>query len=209
MAGNLNDSSGGGSCITVSAAANHDINGYMYVSGGITLGAGVYTVTDYVSAGGAGGGGDVTCNGVTTGINATDVSFVIGGTTTATCADGTTEVFCLGAGYGHVTITAPTSATDPLDPYEGFAVIGPATGGAGADFSNGATNTRISGAFYLPTGPVIMSGAATVGDTNAGDCLELIASQVTLTGGTATGSSCVTAGSVGGSGSSPAVSLVQ
>jgi len=215
MAGNLNDSAGGGSCITVSAAVEHDIKGYMYVSGGITLGAGTYAVSDYVSAGGGGGGGDVTCNGVTTGVNASNVTFIIGGTTTTTCADGSNQIFCLGAGYAHVTLASPActgtppTSTSTLDTYCGFAVIGPASGGAGADFSNGASNTKVSGIFYVPTGPVVMSGAATMGDTTSTDCLELIASQVTMTGGTATGSSCNALGMVSSGSTSTVISLVQ
>ena len=209
MAGNF-DNGGGGSCLTVSAAVNHDINGHMNITGGVTLGSGVYTVDDYVAIG-ASGGGNVTCGGVSIGVIANDVTFVIGGNATVTCSDGSNQIFCIGAGYSTVSITAPTSATDPLDAYQGFAVIAPASGGAGADFSNGATSTKISGAFYIPTGPVILSGAATVGDTSSGDCLQMIASQISLVGGTATGSSCVMAGVPGSGGgtTSATISLVQ
>ena len=204
LAGNFNDGSGGGSCITVSAAANHDINGYMSVGGGVTLGAGTYTVAKYVGIG-VSGGGDVSCNGVTVGVSAAGVTFVIGATSTVTCADGSNQAFCIGAGYAHVTITAPTSGS-----MQGFAVIGP-TGGstAGADFSNGASNTRISGVFYFPNGPITESGAASVGDTASGDCLEMVGSEITLSGGSAVGTTCVTGGSGGSGGSGSRITLVQ
>ena len=55
-----------------------------------------------------------------------------------------------------------------------------------------------------------MSGGATLHDTNAADtsfaCLELIGTQVTMTAGTAIGSTC---SGLGGSGSGISVSLVQ
>ena len=81
----------------------------------------------------------------------------------------------------------------------------------GADFSAGASGALISGAFYMLYGPVTMSGAASIGNSSSGDCLELIATQIAQTGGTATGSTCTLAGVPGsGSGSSTtAISLVQ
>ncbi len=203
LAGNFNDGSGGGSCITVSAATNHDINGYMNVAGGVTLGAGTYTVEKYVGVG-VGVGGDVTCNGATVGISAVGVTLVIGATATVSCADGANQAFCIGAGYGHVNISAPTSGS-----MQGFVVIGP-TGGAtaGADFSNGASNTRISGVFYFPNGAITESGAASVGDTTSGDCMQMVGSQITLSGGSAVGTTCATGGT-GGSGSPGKITLVQ
>ena len=78
---------------------------------------------------------------------------------------------------------------------------------AAATFQNGATNTQVSGAFYFPNGQVYMSGAATLHDTvDTSACLELIGTQVTLTAGSAVGSTCVGLGS-GSSGTT--VALVQ
>jgi hypothetical protein len=184
LAGNLNMGSSGGGCLTIGAAANHDINGYMSAAGGVTLGAGVYTINGY-AAFGAGGGGDVSCNGSTVGVYAPDVTFVLSGATTVsggTCAG---RAFCVGAGYGHVTITAPTSG-----PNAKIAVVGPTANSAGATFAEGASNTTISGAFYFPNGPISLSGAATVGN-GPGQCLEMVGSQVTLAGGSAVASSCL------------------
>jgi hypothetical protein len=203
MAGNFNDSQGGGSCLTVSAATNHDINGFFNVAGGVTLGAGAYTVYDYVGIG-VTAGGDVTCNGATVGVSAAGVTFVIGGNSTVSCGNAN-QVFCVGAGYAHVTITAPTTGT-----MQGLVVIGPTpppTITAGADFNSGATNTTISGAFYFPQGQITMSGGATLGN-GAGGCLELIGAQITMTGGTAAGTTCATASGAGGT-SGTTISLVQ
>ena len=204
LAGSINDGSGGGSCVTISAATNHDIKGYMSVAGGVTLGAGTYTVVQYVGIG-VSGGGDVSCNGSTVGVSAVGVTFVIRASATVTCSDGANQAFCIGAGYGRVTISAPTSG-----PLQGFAVLGPSSGTAGADFSNGASNTRISGVFYFPNGPITLSGAASVGDTSSGDCLQMVGSEITLSGGSATGTSCTTGGTGGsGGGSGNKISLVQ
>jgi hypothetical protein len=103
-----------------------------------------------------------------------------------------------------VDLTAPTSGSTA-----NLAVIGPqsSTNAAAAAFTTGATNTRISGAFYFPNGPVTMSGAASLHDTvDSGACLELIGSQVTLSAGSATGTSCT---GLGGSSLGTTVTLVQ
>lgn len=91
----------------------------------------------------------------------------------------------------------------------GLAVIGPQSSSntAAASFTTGATNTRISGAFYFPNGAVSMSGGATLHDTvDTSACLMLVGSQVTLANGSAAGTTCT---GLGGSGSATAVVLVQ
>lgn len=181
-----NITSAGGSCLTLSAAANHQIDGSLSASGGVILGSGVYTVTGYVALG-ASNGGDVTCNGQDVGMDGNGVSFIIGANTTisgtGTCAG---QAFCLAAGYSNVTLTAPTSGSTA-----DFLVIGPtsASNKAGATFTEGASGTSLSGIFYLPNGPVSLSGGASVGN-GSGQCLELIGSQVTLSGGTTLASTC-------------------
>ncbi|MDR3513728.1 MAG: hypothetical protein P4L73_18990 [Caulobacteraceae bacterium] len=199
LIGNLNVSSGGGSCMTLSAASQHDIYGYFSTAGGTALGAGVYTVTGYVALG-ANGGGDVTCNGTSVGMAGTGVTFVIGGASTPSSGSCSGQAFCLAAGYSNVTLTAPTTGTTA-----NLVVIGPTSTAntAGAAFAEGASNTSLSGAFYFPNGPVTLSGGSSVG-SGSGQCLELIGSQVTLTGGTTAASTCVGAGSTGAT-----VKLVQ
>lgn len=170
----------GGSSLTLSAAAQHDIDGSLNAEGGVNLGSGVYVVSGYVALGASSGGGVVDGNGV---------SFVLGGSTTVTC-NNAAQVFCVGAGYSNVTLTAPTSG-----PNAGFLVIGPtsASNTAGAAFTAGATDNSLSGVFYMPNGAVSLSGGASVGN-GTGQCLELIGSQISLSGGTALASTCAGVG---------------
>jgi Flp pilus assembly protein TadG len=206
MAGNLNVSSGGGSCLWIGASPEHDIKGFLATAGGNTLGAGLYTVTKYVALGGS-GGGDVTCGGSTVGMNGNGVTFVIGGTGTysSSCAGVSSTAFCVAAGYNHVTLVAPGSGNST----QGFVVIGPTTSAntSPASFGEGASSTSVSGAFYFPYGAISLSGGATLGNGSS-QCLMLIGSQVTLSGGTAVASTCNIPG-YSGSGSTGAVALVQ
>lgn len=180
-AGNIGSS--GGSCLWLSAAAEHDINGYISLSGGTTLGAGIWTVSDYVAFGNS-NGGDVTCGGTSIGVDGSDVTIVVGATTTPSSGSCVGQGFCVASGFSNVTLTAPTSGT-----MEDLAVIGPTSlsNTAGASFTEGASNTNITGAFYFPHGPVSLSGGASVGSTG---CLELIGSDVSLSGGTTLASAC-------------------
>jgi hypothetical protein len=194
LAGMLNIASGGGSCMTLPAASAHDINGNFSTTGGTILGAGIYTVNGYVALG-AYGGGDVSCSGSTVGISGSGVTFAISATSTLSSGTCAGTAFCVASGYNHVTLISPTSGNT-----EDLIVIGPnannnATSTAGATFAEGATNTSLSGAFYNPSGAFSLSGGATVGN-GSGQCLEVVASEVTLTGGTALASSCVGLGGV-------------
>ncbi|MGA0530575.1 pilus assembly protein TadG-related protein [Hansschlegelia sp. KR7-227] len=199
LAGNLNVTSGGGSCMTLPAAAQHDIKGFFNSAGGTILGAGVYTVRGYIAFG-ANGGGDVYCNGSTVGVKGVGVTLVTGGESTVSGSGCTNVALCLGSGYGNVSISAPTSgATAKL------AIVGPTTSSKtmGASLTGGAS-ASLAGALYFPNGPISMSGGASLGNA-AGQCLEIIASQITLTGGTAAGSLCFGGATSGGGG----VALVQ
>ncbi len=199
LAGNLNMGSGGGSCLTIGAASQHDINGSVTTAGGTIMGAGVYTVNGPIELGGS-GGGDVTCNGSTVGMDAAGATFVTSGIHTPTSGSCAGSAFCIAAGYNHVVLTAPTSG-----PTAQLAVIGPTSSSntSGAAFTEGASNTSISGAFYFPYGPISLTGGASVGN-GAGQCLELIGSQVTLAGGTAAASTCISSATT-----SSSVVLVQ
>ena len=195
-AGNITN--GGGSCMTLPAATAHDINGYFTVAGGTTLGAGVYTIYGYAAVG-AINGGTVTCGGTTIGLSASGVTLVIGGNSTVTCSSIST-VFCVAGGYSNVVLTAPTTGSTA-----NLAVVGPTTSSntAGGVLTAGASGANIAGAFYIPYGPFNMSGAASIG----GSCFELIAKQVTMTQGSAAGSTCTGLG--GASLLHPHLALVQ
>jgi hypothetical protein len=208
MAGSI--TTGGGTCVAVSAAAEHDINGSISAAGGIVLGPGIYTVNGYVAAGNGSGGDASGCptTGTTTGLTALGVTLVISGTSTVSCGS-TASAFCLGAGFNTVKLTAPTSSSALGSSTAGLAVIGPQSSSntATAAFTTGATNTQVSGAFYFPNGAVTMSGAAILSDrVDASACLMLVASQVTLANGSAAGSTCT---GLGGAGGGTTIALVQ
>ena len=195
IGGTFNIANGGGSCTVMSAASQHDIYGNLTTAGATILGAGVYTVTGSVGIG-SNGGGNVTCNGATTGLAATDVSFVVGGSApalTGTCAG---YSFCVAAGYSSVLLSAPTTG-----PTAKMAVIGPAALTGGAYFTQGSSGTTLSGLFYFPVGSVRLDGASSVGNGN-GQCLQLIGKEVLLNGGALLASTCISGtGAGGGSGS--------
>jgi len=191
LGGHFNVASGGGSCTVIGAASQHDINGSVLTAGATILGPGVYTVSGSVGLG-ANGGGNVMCNGSSVGLLANGVSLVIGAAgdgLTSTCAN---QAFCVAAGYQSVVLTAPGAG-----PYRRFAVVGPATGGQGAYFTQGASGTTISGLFYMPVGAVRLDGSATVG-SGSGECLQLIGKEVALSGGSLLASTCIS-GSTSGS----------
>jgi hypothetical protein len=110
--------------------------------------------------------------------------------------------FCLAAGYSNVTLVAPSSGTT-----EDLVVIGPTSSSntAGATFAEGASNTSLSGVFYVPYGPVTLSGGSSVGN-GTGQCLEVIGSQVTQTGGTTLATTC---SGLGGLSTTTSIVLVQ
>jgi hypothetical protein len=181
---NGNISNGGGSCLALPAATQHDINGSIILGGGATLGGGIYTIYDYLALGSAGGGA-VTCGGQSIGMKASGVSLIIGGNATLPCGSSSSYVFCITGGYTNVTLTAPSIGSTV-----NLAVVGPTVSGitAGAILTAGASGANITGAFYFPYGTFSMSGGASVG---GGGCLELIAAQIAITQGTAVGSTCV------------------
>lgn len=202
VVGNVN-AGGGGSCFVISAAAQHDIDGNFMASGAVLMGAGVYTVDGYFTLG-ANGGGSANCGGSSISVSGTNVTLVLSGKTKATSGSCNGFVFCVAAGYSNIVLTAPqTGATAKL------AVIGPTSTSntGGATFTQGGSNTQISGAFYFPYGPITLSGGASIGSTtDTTKCLQIIGSSITLSGGTAATSECIAAS---GATASSKVSLVQ
>ncbi len=193
-AGNILNGGSNSDCLTLPAAAEHDINGYISLSSCATLGSGVYTVTGYVAIGGNGGGGTVTGSNVT---------LVIGAASVPSSGSCSGLAFCIANGFSNVTLTAPASGGT-----ENLVVVGPTSSSknpsAGALFTGGSSGTTLTGAFYMPNGAVSLSGAGTI--NNGGGCIELIGSQVSLSGGSAATSTCagLSSGSLG-----TAVTMVQ
>ncbi|WP_040577708.1 TadE/TadG family type IV pilus assembly protein [Methylopila sp. M107] len=195
--GNIN-LDGGGSCTTLPAAAQHDVKGFFASSSGIVLGAGVYTVSGHISFGGS-SGGSTTCNGQSVGVKGTDVTLVMGGDTTYPSGNCQGRAFCVGSGFNNVVITAPSSGSTAK-----LVVVGPTSvSNAGAMFMGGAA-TAFSGAFYFPRGPIKMDGGASLNAGSTGSCLQIIGSEVVLSGGTTGASNCI-----GGATSSGTVALIQ
>lgn len=182
---------GGGSCFIVSAAPNHDIGGSFLASGAVVLGAGVYTV-DGVFLLGNNGGGSATCGGSTVSVKAIDVTVVVSGKSALKSGSCANQSFCIAAGYNNVVFKAPTTGAT-----KGLAVVGPTSGRTdGAKLTEGAGNAQISGAFYFPTGPIVMTGGAGLG--GGGDtCLQLVGSRIELSGGASAASDCLGEGTGG------------
>ncbi len=188
--GNVN-LTGGGSCLVVGAAGQHDIRGNLWGSGAMLLRTGTYTVLGTINFGGS-GGGNTNCGGSNIGLSADGVTFVVGADSRISSSGGACSgnpAFCVAAGYSSVLMRPPASGNQA-----GFALIGPqsSTNTAGALFTSGATNSIVTGAFYLPNGAVTMSGGARTGD--ASGCLELIGQSVSLSGGAVLGSNCLSSG---------------
>ena len=184
MVGDLYQS--GGACITLPAATNHDIDGSVSVAGGLTLGSGLYAIAGNFWAG-AGGGGDVTCNSVAVGVSGTNVAIALTGSSPKAVTAPSTNVFVIGGGFSHVTLLAPGSGT-----YQNVAIVGPLSTSVTGGFSltEGASATTVDGVLYFPNGPMTLSGGASIG-SGAGQCLEIVATQITLSGGTAVASQCL------------------
>lgn len=196
--------SAGGSCVWFGDAAQHDVNGTMNFSGGARLGAGIWSINGSFILG-ANGGGNVNCFGQDISLSAQGVTLVITGNGAKSSGQCGTAIFCATAGYRNITLTAPDTG-----PTAGLAVIGPQNANIknGALFTAGASSARISGAFYFPHGPLEMSGGAGIGG-GAGTCFQVVASKVTLSGGTVAASNCVTDDTKGKNSNNVAVRIVR
>jgi hypothetical protein len=184
--GNITES--GGACTMLSASPIHDIRGSINLAGGLTLGAGLYAVSGYVAFG-ASGGGDVTCNGVSVGVRGTGVTIVTAATTTPIGGTCNGKAICMGAGFSNVILSAPSSGI-----YKDLVLIGPTdtANSAGMSLNEGASTT-LSGVVYVPNGSLTLSGGASIGNA-PGQCLQMVAKDMTLTGGTRiTSNACVSA----------------
>jgi Flp pilus assembly protein TadG len=183
----------GGACTTLSATPVHDIRGSLNLAGGLKLGAGLYAVSGYVALG-ASGGGNVTCNGASIGVLGTDVTFAVAATPTilggGSCNG---KAVCMGAGFSSVVLTAPTSGT-----YKDLVLVGPTSTSNSAGFTlNEGASTTLAGAVYVPNGSLALSGGASIGNV-AGQCLQIVARDMTLSGGTSITSNACVSGATSG-----------
>lgn len=187
--------SGGGSCLLIGAATNHDIAGHLSLAGGVTLDSGLYAIDGYLHLG-ASGGGSVSCGGQSVSLRALEVTLALSGkgVTGSNKNCNGQSALCVGAGYNGMLLVSPSTG-----PYAKLAVIGPVSAGvtAGATFTGGASGGQISGAFYFPNGPILLSGGASAGQAGGG-CLQTIGATVTMTGGTTAASECIASGTGSG-----------
>lgn len=182
MRGHINGG-GGGSCLIISAAPQHDIAGRITVSGAVIMGAGIYTIDGVFHLG---GGGGAQCGGSQVSVRGIGVTIAVSGKDTPASGACPGRAFCIGAGYNDVQLTAPMTG-----PTAQLAVIGPLDGSArGASFTAGAMTTTISGAFYFPTGPIVVTGGASVNGSGGAGCLQLIGSLIDLSAGGSIASDC-------------------
>lgn len=174
---------GGGTCLALPASAHHDIAGSIDVSGALELGGGIYTIDGYLGLGQSSGGA-ADCNGRNTSLYAKDVTIVLSGKQLMTgwACQGT--AFCASGGYNNMVLTSPKTGV-----YAQIAVIGPTGVNAGATLTSGASGGTISGAFYFPKGPIKMDGGASAQGA-AGNCLMMVGTAITISGGTAAASEC-------------------
>jgi hypothetical protein len=193
VTGNVNADAGGGSCMSLGAATNHDINGWFSTAGGTILGAGTYSINGYLAYGNN-GGGSVTCNGSTVGLQGTGVTIIYSAATTPSSGTCAGKGLCFAAGFSNVSVSAPSSGT-----YAFLLFVGPQSGNSAGAYFSGGSGASMSGAFYLPVGAFTMSGGAYI-NTLTGGCLQIVALSVSMSGGTTAASTCITGS--GGSGSS-------
>ena len=196
---------GGGSCLVIGEAPNHDIGKSVSGAGAIVMGAGIYTISQYMWMGASNGGNSGNCPGYSgqqIGVLANNVSIYIDGSGMPGGSTCSAYAFCVGAGYSAVTISGPPMPVAPATSARLAIVSAPSSGTAGAYFFAGSA-LAVTGTIYFPRAPIKLDGGASVGDTTANGCLTYIADTFTMTGGTTAASSCIT-----GSGRQTAV-LVQ
>lgn len=172
----------GGSCVAFGRSRYHDIAGGIDINGAANLSSGLYTVDGFLTLSSGGGSN---CDGLSSGFRALDATFVLSGKSTSRTWDCTTSAFCASGGQSNLTIQAPTTG-----PLAKIGVIGPldARNANGASFSAGASGSRVSGLFYFPNGPIKTSGGASAGGGTG--CLQLVGSEISLSGGTTIASEC-------------------
>jgi hypothetical protein len=180
----------GGSCLELPAASLHEINGSIAASGAIRFGAGLYVVEGYVHLGGN-GGGNSSCKGETVSVEAIDTTFLVSAKghepSNWGCSD---QAFCVSSGYKDVQFRAPLTGL-----FADIAVVGPldTSREEGATFRAGASDGVVTGAVYFPNGPITLSGGASASGGEGG-CLQIIAAEITMTGGASLASDCDFAG---------------
>jgi Flp pilus assembly protein TadG len=172
---------GGSSNFTIGSFTNYDLNCPVNFTGNISLGSGIYTINGAFDAGASGGNS----------ITGTGVSIIASGSIT------------FGNGYSSVNLSAPTTITSSTIGSADTIVLASDTT-SGSIITQGATNTTVLGAVYIPRSAVTINGGGNL--TGGGGCLDVIANSMALSGGGQITTDCSALS--GGSGSS-SIALVQ
>lgn len=175
---------GGGSCVVLPAATNHDISDDVVLWGAAILGKGTYHI-DGIFRAGAGG---AQCGSNALAVSGEDVTVVLSGrgSIKGDVSWGCNSTsFCIDGGNA-VTLTAPTSGEN-----EGMGIIGPLDDSRGGVHIAAGGASRLSGVMYFPHAPLKIDGGGSLTGTAPTDCLQIIASEVTMYGGAATATECV------------------
>jgi hypothetical protein len=181
ITGNNAITTGGASSLSIGSFTNVDINGPVTVEGNLALGAGTYTVNGALDLA-ASGGGTVTGSGV---------SLIASGP------------IAFGQGFSSIDLTAPSAITGANDGNAPTVVLASSSGSA-STISQGATNTELVGAVYMPQATLTINGAGNL--TGGGNCLQLISDDIAMSGGGSLTTNCSSLGTGTGSG---AVTLVN
>jgi len=173
---------GGGGSFTMGSFPNLDINAPVNIQDKIVyLGTGTYTVAGAVTIAESGG----------TSLSGSGVSMVASG------------ALNVGAGYSQVNLLAPTTITSSTVGQASTVLFASNSTTTSTVSSGTSTLTGDVGAIYTPNAAYSLSGATL---TAGGACLQLVASSISISGGSNLGTTCPSLGSTTASGS---VSLVQ
>lgn len=173
--------SGGSSTLSIGSFNYFDVCGQWVTDGSVYLGAGAMTIEGQFDLGSAGGGT----------FSATSNSIVASGPVT------------FGQGFSAIELDAPTGITSSTE--GGTQTVALASNSSLAStVTQGATNTDIVGLIYLPSSALAINGGGNL--SGGGNCLQVIASAISFSGGGDMSTNCTSLGSGGAAG---AVSLVE
>jgi len=174
-------STSGGSTLSIGNFTYVDVNGTVDLESNLYLGASTWTVNGALDMISSGGGT----------FSAPDSSFI---------ASGPIE---FGAGFSSITLNAPSGISSNTEGQASTVALASNSTSA-STIQSGASDTYVTGLVYFPDGALTESGAGTL--TGNGNCVQVIANSITLSGGSALSTNCANLGN-GSTGS--AVSLVE
>ncbi len=172
----------GGGTFTIGNFPNQDINAPVDIQDSIVyLGSGTYTVTGAATIAYAGG----------VSLTGSNLSIIASG------------ALNIGAGYGVVTLSAPTAITGSTVGEASTVLLASNSSSTSTASSGISTLTGDVGAIYTPNAALQLSGVILTG---ANACLQVVASSISVSGNSNLGTNCPSLGSTTASGS---VSVVQ